>query len=51
MKLRKSKPIKYRYVYRSAETGFFVSKAFALLYPKLTIRQRILRAPYAGCAK
>lgn len=49
MRLRKGKPSHYRYVYRSAIDGKFVSKAFSLLYPKITIRQRLLRQPYAGC--
>lgn len=32
---------KYRYVYRSAVTGKFVSEKYAKRYPKKTIRQRL----------
>lgn len=31
----------YRYVYRDAETGQWVSKAYATANPKTTIRQRV----------
>ena len=30
-----------RYRFRSAETGEFVSKAYALLHPGTTVRERI----------
>lgn len=30
-----------RYRYRSAETGEFVSRLYALLHPKTTVRERI----------
>lgn len=30
-----------RYRFRSAETGLFVSKMFALLHPSTTVRERV----------
>lgn len=30
-----------RYVYRSAKTGRFVTKAYAKRYPHLTVRERV----------
>jgi hypothetical protein len=30
-----------RYVFRDAETGQFVSKAYALLHPATTVRERV----------
>lgn len=30
-----------RYRFRSAETGHFVSKAYALLHPATTVRERV----------
>ena len=30
-----------RYIFRSSETGKFVSKAFALLHPSTTQRERV----------
>jgi hypothetical protein len=30
-----------RYRFRSAETGEFVSKAYALLHPATTVRERV----------
>lgn len=32
---------KYRYIYRSAKTGRFVSEAYAKRHPKTTVRERI----------
>lgn len=32
---------KYRYVYRSAVTGRFVTAAYATRYPARTVRERI----------
>lgn len=32
---------KYRYIYRSANTGRFVSAAYAKRHPKSPVRQRI----------
>lgn len=34
-------PKLYRYVFRDADTGQWVSKAYALAHPKTTIRQRL----------
>jgi hypothetical protein len=31
------------YRFRSAVTGAFVSKAYALLHPKTTVRERVMR--------
>jgi hypothetical protein len=33
--------MKRKYVYRSARSGRFVSKAYALRYPARTVRERI----------
>lgn len=33
--------MKYRYVYRDADTGHFCTAAYAKKHPKTTIRQRI----------
>ena len=33
---------KYRYVYRSAVTGKFVSEKFAKKHPKTTVKHRIM---------
>lgn len=30
-----------RYRFRSSETGLFVSKAYALLHPATTVRERV----------
>lgn len=32
---------KYRYVFRSAVTGFFVSASYAKRYPRRTVKERI----------
>jgi len=36
-----SKPRKFRYVYRDADTGLFCTADYAAANPKTTIRQRI----------
>lgn len=33
--------MKYRYVYRSAKNGYFVTAAYAKRYPHLTVRERV----------
>jgi len=33
--------IKRRYKYRDAETGRYVSKLYALLHPKSTVKERV----------
>ena len=41
--VRRRDAFKRGYVFRSAVTGRFVSRAFALLFPHLTVRERIER--------
>lgn len=41
--VRRRDAFKWGYVFRSAETGRFVSRVYALLHPEQTVKQRVSR--------